>query len=229
MKAVRSVLLGLAFVLVFGVADGAVRGGKAKKKGKAPAPLLVSREILDQLNLTDSQSQLVAPLQMEFARRVKEEQRKIGPDLAKAKADKDKAATRKISASLRLAINQVRQSMEPRFVAILTPAQKKKYADLKMNMPAQGKAGPARAPENVKGTIQRLNAGQGTLIMTVNGSQQTYLISRATKALDAAGGELPDGLADKALTPGTEVSLTITKSGGRSQRSSVLEIKLASK
>lgn len=228
MKPIRAVLLGLSLLLIFGAADAT---GQGKKKAPGKAPALVPEAIVDQLNLTANQKQKLADLQEEFAKRLKQSRQTLAADLKKAKADNDKAAMKRAAASMKLAVDETRQALEPRFEKILTPEQKKKYEELKKDTPAVAKKGDRKEtkPETTKGTIQRLDPDKGTLQLTVDGKSETYQVARNTKVLDAAGTELPGGLTDKALAPGAEVTIVTSKPSAFAKRLNVLEIRLVAK
>ena len=232
MNAVRTALLGLSLVLMFGLADAAAQFQK-KGFGKLPPPELITPEVLDQLSLTAQQKKWAGQLQDEFATRVQQSRMQMRPMLQKARMNEDKDAFRKARSSMQLATDQIRQNMDPRFQRILTATQRKKYAELKKkDAPVVAKGRPGLAPgttEAIKGTIKKLDPDQGTLLLTVNGKDSTYQVSRATKVLDDAGKELPNGLSDKALASGVEVSIIVNKQGRFAQRTSVTELKLAGK
>ena len=71
------------------------------------------------------------------------------------------------------------------------------------------------AAEEVKGKIKSLNGGTGKNDLTVNGKDQGYLLSRATKFLDENGKDLKDGIDSKDLAAGAEVTLSYDKKGAR--------------
>ncbi len=228
MNAVRGALLGLSLTVVFGIGDAA---GQAQKKGQGMISPLVPEAVIDQLDLAAAQKEKYAKLQDEFAVRVRQTRAGLAADLKKAKAAKDKAAMKRLAASMKLAVDEHRRALEPRFEEILTPEQKKKYQELKKNAPVGGKK-PGRKetpPETVKGTLQRLDPDKGTLVLTMDGKTETYTVSRATKVLDAAGAELPGGLTDKALAPGAEVAVTTSKPSATARRLNVLELRLVDK
>ncbi len=229
MNAVRCGLLGLSLVLIFGLGDAAGQGKKKKNKGEIPS--LVPQPIVEQLKLTDDQTKRLAALQEEYATRVKQLRTSMQEEAKKKTGQEKKDARKKLQASLTLAEDEARRVLEPRFEEILTPDQKKKYAELKKTIPTvtHKKAGP-QPVETVKGTIQRVDPDKGTLVLNVEGKgPTTYRYSRATKLLNAAGEPLPEGDAPKAFTPGAAVSLSFVKADTRKQQPIVMEIRLAGK
>ena len=68
--------------------------------------------------------------------------------------------------------------------------------------------------EEVKGKVKSVNGSTGKLVLTVNGKDQSFLISRATKFLDENGKELKEGVDSKELA-GADVTLSYDKKGPR--------------
>ena len=83
------------------------------------------------------------------------------------------------------------------------------------------------AAEEVKGKIKSLNGSSGKLVLTVDGKDQSFLVSRATKFLDEDGKEFKDGVDNKAMAAGAEVTLSYDKKGARG--TSAKEVKLTKK
>lgn len=83
------------------------------------------------------------------------------------------------------------------------------------------------AADEVKGKIKSLNGSSGKLVLTVDGKDQSFLISRATKFLDENGKEIKDGVDSKDLAAGAEVTLSYDKKGARA--SAAKEVKLNKK
>lgn len=61
----------------------------------------------------------------------------------------------------------------------------------------------------VPGTIQKVDAEKGTIVIKVNGQERTVKADKGIKVLDKEGKELADGLKSKELKEGIEVTFTI--------------------
>ncbi len=83
------------------------------------------------------------------------------------------------------------------------------------------------AAEEVKGKIKTFDSGKGRIVVTVNGKDQSFLMSRATKFVDDGGKDLQGGIDSKELTAGVDVTLTYDKKGARA--SAAKEVKLSKK
>lgn len=59
------------------------------------------------------------------------------------------------------------------------------------------------------GTIRKVDAEKGTLVIRVNGQDRTVKTDKNIKVLDREGKELADGLTSRVLTEGVEATLTI--------------------
>ena len=81
--------------------------------------------------------------------------------------------------------------------------------------------------EQIKGKIKKLDPDKGTLVLSVDGKDQTHKLSRATKVLDADGKEIEAGLGSSALKPGVEVTIITEKTGKKTQ--GVKELRLNQK
>ena len=212
---IRSGLLGLCLVIVFGM-DADAQVGKKKKALANAAGKLVPPAVLDKLDLTAAQKEKAVQLQKDFTTSLADARKRMQEDVKKAKADKDKAGVKAAAASYQIAAGKVREDLEPRFVAILNDEQKKKYEELKKGGAPVGKGGARpTGPDRFQGKIKVFNLDKGTLVLTVGGKNQTFRLSRATKALNAKGEELSDGLQDKALAAGAEVAVVVEKAPGR--------------
>jgi hypothetical protein len=194
-----------------------------EKKKAAPAELMPSA-ILDKLELTAAQKEKADRLQQDFTEQVKAARKLSQADLQKAKADSDKAAMKKAAAELKIKTETIREGLEGKFVELLNDQQKKKYEELKKGTPAAGVVA-----DTIKGKIKSINLEKGTLVLTADGKDSTFRLSRATKAVNKDGEELPKGLDDKGLAPGAEVVLSIEKQGKLLQSTNVKEIKLSDK
>ena len=59
------------------------------------------------------------------------------------------------------------------------------------------------------GTIQKVDAGKGTLVIRVNGQDRRVKADKSIKVLDKEGKELVDGLKSKELKEGVEATFTV--------------------
>jgi hypothetical protein len=62
---------------------------------------------------------------------------------------------------------------------------------------------------DVAGTIRKIDAGNGDLLVYVSGQDRSLKIDRAVKVLDMDGGPLTDGLNAKELKEGADVTITL--------------------
>jgi Spy/CpxP family protein refolding chaperone len=222
MRCARQALVGLCCLLACGSLAEAQNAKKKDNPKNAPVVQLVPQSILDKLDLTAKQKEKFSDLQDEFAKQQARAKMQMLADMKKAKADDDKAGIKRAAAGYKISVEQTRTDMEPKFVEILTPAQKTKYDELKKD----GTASTA-AKETVEGKIKSLDPDKGTLVVTVGKQNRTFRLSRATKVVDQKGEELAGGLADKKLAPGAMVSVTVEKEGPAGRNVAVKELKLA--
>ena len=61
----------------------------------------------------------------------------------------------------------------------------------------------------VPGTIQKVDADKGTVVIKVNGQERTVKADKGIKVLDKEGKDLKDGLKSKELKKGVEATFTI--------------------
>ena len=74
----------------------------------------------------------------------------------------------------------------------------------------------AQAPAfGVKGVVKRLDPEQRRLVIVAGGRDHTILAPAGVKVLDAAGGELPEGLKAKDLREGAVVTLIVNRQGDK--------------
>jgi hypothetical protein len=59
------------------------------------------------------------------------------------------------------------------------------------------------------GTIQKVDAEKGRLVIRVNGQERSVKADKSIKVLDKEGKELADGLKSKELTEGIEATFTV--------------------
>lgn len=68
---------------------------------------------------------------------------------------------------------------------------------------------------DVPGTIQKVDAEKGVLVIKVNGQERTVKADKGIKVLDREGKNLADGLKSKELKEGVEVTFTIEQENGQ--------------
>lgn len=61
------------------------------------------------------------------------------------------------------------------------------------------------------GTIEKVDAEKGVLVIQVNGRERTVKVDKTVKVLDAKGNELADGLKSKELKEGAEATFTVER------------------
>ena len=66
---------------------------------------------------------------------------------------------------------------------------------------------------DVVGTIKKVDADKGVLIVNANGQDRTLKAAKDLKVLDAKGKDLADGLKSKELKEGAQVTLTVERDG----------------
>lgn len=80
-----------------------------------------------------------------------------------------------------------------------------------------GSAARSPSPEQelrANGVLRNVDADQGTVEVFAGGKNRVLSIAKDARFLDAEGRELPEGARSKELKAGTEVALTVDRSGG---------------
>ena len=140
----RCIALGTALALMAsltmaGAADKVKKPKPPKTPPASPVEIstqLVPGDLLDKLTLNDEQKEKVGKLQKEFEEKTQEGVKKIAD--AKSAAGKDKTALKKVAEdekALQESTGKFRTEQETKLVEVLNDEQKKKFEELKKDLP----------------------------------------------------------------------------------------------